>query len=418
MFSFTTLLLLLATAASSAALEDATKQHVVVDAAADATTPTSHHLRGGRELDTEEDDTTICYETAGAYKDYFCETFKTLSDGTSLQLKHKILRDTDADDETPFCIGWGAEGVCNTCYAPGESGYPCAVGVNDITYDCSNLSTDLCAKVDCAGNCVNVETGQGGVSCFSGATLVTVKSKGTIPMHALELGDEVLTDSTTGTYAPVYSFGHREESNVAKFLQLLPSKIELSENHMVFVDSGKAIPASTVKVGDILSSGQEVTGIKTVIRQGAFAPFTSSGTIVVNGVQASNYITLQENSGTIMIGPFSTGLSFHWLAHVSQIPHRTWCSIATACTEDAYNENGISKWVDLEHRFFKWLLHPNNAIVMALLIIPLLLVLGALAAMDFMLLSATSSYPVAVVGTLAALALLISRRATPKPKMV
>jgi hypothetical protein len=416
MFSFTPLLLLLATVASSSSVApDATPQQLV-DAADAATTPTNHHLRGGRELDTGEDDTKICYQTTGAYEDYFCEFFKTLSDGTELQLKHKILQDTDDDDEVPWCIGWSTlKGECNSCFAPGESGYPCAVGIGEITYDCSNLSTDLCAKVDCAGNCVNVETGPGAVECFSGTTLVTVKNKGTISMHQLRLGDEVLTDPTSGTYEPVYTFGHRDESNDAKYLQLLPSMLELSEDHMVFVESGEAVPAAIIKVGDILSSGQEVTGIKTVNRKGAYAPFTPSGIIIVNGVQASNYIALQKTSATMMIGPFSTGLSFHWLAHASQMPQRTWCSMTTACTEDTYNENGISKWVEFQHRAFNWLLHPSNAKIMALLVIPLLLVLGALGAMDY-LMSSASSYPVAAALTL--VALLVSRRATSKPKMM
>ena len=53
-----------------------------------------------------------------------------------------------------------------------------------------------------------------------------------------------------------------------------------------------------VGVGDKLLMGAggviKVTKIATVNRQGAFAPFTESGTIVVSDILASSYVSLQE----------------------------------------------------------------------------------------------------------------------------
>lgn len=277
-----------------------------------------------------------------------------------------------------------------------------------MTYDCSNISDDICAKVDCAGNCVNVPTSGAIVACFSGITTVTVKDKGVITVDSLKLGDEVLT--TTGVYEPVYSFGHRDESTVGKFLQLLPSKLELSEDHMVFMENGRAIPASMVKVGDRLSLGQEVTAIKAVQRQGLYAPFTSSGGILVNGIQASNYIAFQKDSDTLMVGSsYSTGLTFHWVAHKFQLPHRTWCSITNSCDHEAYNSDGISKWVAFQHHLFQWFFHPDNVIVMAFLTVPLVLLIGALAVAEFLLTPA-------VAATLAIAFLFVSRKRETKSK--
>ena len=72
--------------------------------------------------------------------------------------------------------------------------------------------------------------------------------------------------------------------------------IEMTPEHMLFVGSGKeARSAANVSVGDGLiaincGGTQRVTQITTVLKTGGvFAPFTRSGSIVVNGVVASAY---------------------------------------------------------------------------------------------------------------------------------
>ena len=69
------------------------------------------------------------------------------------------------------------------------------------------------------------------------------------------------------------------------------SDYEALRNHMVFVQEGsfsKDVPVSAVNVGDKLvvangdSVSTEVRKIERVTRQGAFAPFTKTGTIVVS----------------------------------------------------------------------------------------------------------------------------------------
>jgi hypothetical protein len=86
--------------------------------------------------------------------------------------------------------------------------------------------------------------------CFSGETTVQVKHRGQIFMKHLMIGDEVLVAS--GNYELVYSFGHRHESIEGDFLQLLPSNLEISNDHMVMLAGRRFVPASLVQIGDEL----------------------------------------------------------------------------------------------------------------------------------------------------------------------
>ena len=138
--------------------------------------------------------------------------------------------------------------------------------------------------------------------CFSGRNMVRTKERGYIRMEDVEIGDMV--HAGHNKYSRVYSFGHRNQHNYAQYLQLHfgDHPLEISHNHMVFVDKLGAVPASMVGVGDNLSLGTggviKVTRISTVNRQGEFAPFTDSGTIVVSDILVSSYISLQEEQSS------------------------------------------------------------------------------------------------------------------------
>lgn len=89
---------------------------------------------------------------------------------------------------------------------------------------------------------------------------------------------------------------------------------------MIYVKEDRYVPASKLQLGDILVSakyGYEITvdSIDEKISKGVYAPLTPSGTIIVNGILASSYVSLQKNSSMLMIGGVSTNLSFHWLIH-------------------------------------------------------------------------------------------------------
>jgi hypothetical protein len=217
--------------------------------------------------------------------------------------------------------------------------------------------------------------------CFSGENTVDVKGRGTIPMASLQLGDEVLVGS--GKYEPVYSFGHRHETAEASFLRFLPSGLELSTDHMVLV-GGHYIPASTVRVGDFFETATTATlmlveSIETVKRKGVYAPFTMSGTIAVNNVKASSYVSFQ-GSDHLMIGKWRTPLTFQWLAHMSQGPHRMWIRLFGVGAEE-YTEDGMSTWIKLPHGLGQWYLEQNST-VMLVLMVPVLAFLVVVAAYE------------------------------------
>lgn len=220
-------------------------------------------------------------------------------------------------------------------------------------------------------------------TCFSGETTIFVKNRGRIRMKDLRILDEVLVSIDAPIFEPVYSFGHVNSVVPADFLKLHPSNLELSPNHMVFVEGKGPVPASMVMVGDQLVGGKIVSAIGTVTRNGVYAPMTASGRIVVNGVLASNYISFQD-SHVLKIGSMPTGISFQWLAHRFLIPHRIWCHQFGVCTDEQYTDSGISTWVSRPLDVTHWLFRQHWTVCF-LLTIPILVVAVMLDIAEFLL---------------------------------
>lgn len=194
--------------------------------------------------------------------------------------------------------------------------------------------------------------------CFSSETLVEIQDLGFIKMKDLQLNDMVRV-GRGNHYEPVYSFGHRKVEAPADFLRFSPSGLELSRDHLVFVQGKGAIPASAVETGDRLISVAEqnttvaVTAIHRVRRQGMYAPFTYTGTIAVNGVVASNYVSFQGDSNVVILGSsFKTPFTYHWMSHTFQGPHRAWCR-NLGCSQETYDTEGHSSWVSLSFRLIQ-----------------------------------------------------------------
>mmetsp|Transcript_17998 Transcript_17998/g.41626 ORF Transcript_17998/g.41626 Transcript_17998/m.41626 type:complete len:343 (+) Transcript_17998:788-1816(+) len=227
--------------------------------------------------------------------------------------------------------------------------------------------------------------------CFSGDSTITTKDRGDIAMRDLRIGDAVLTrnpsgagDYQTPTFEKVYGFGHYHQSLAADFLRIDTNvengkgSLEISANHMVFVgEQRRAMPASNLQKGDrlLLETGEwgTVRKIKTVYRKGTFAPFTPSGTIVVNGVVASTYVAFQD-SEVLKLGSVDTFFTYQWLAHAFESPHRLYCMVAS-CHDETYTTAGVSHWVDMPLNFSNWLLrqHPS---VMLMVLAPMVVLFG------------------------------------------
>mmetsp|Transcript_5488 Transcript_5488/g.9052 ORF Transcript_5488/g.9052 Transcript_5488/m.9052 type:complete len:324 (-) Transcript_5488:1329-2300(-) len=199
--------------------------------------------------------------------------------------------------------------------------------------------------------------------CFPGDATVQLEGKqGPTLMKHLKLGDKVL--AVSGDYESVYSFGHLDRNTIISYLELTTAAatLLLTSDHMVLLKGGSYVPSSIVQVGDelLMQTGASVSvrAIQAVQKKGAFAPFTASGTIIVNGIQASSFIAFQ-NSGTLRLGGFDTGLTFQFLAFTFESPHRLWCSWA-GCYEETYTAEGISTWVDTPHRLARWFLRQQD----------------------------------------------------------
>jgi len=203
--------------------------------------------------------------------------------------------------------------------------------------------------------------------CFSGQNVVEVMDQGFVNMDSLKIGDSVRVQG--GKFSTVYSFGHYEKNKQSEFLQIqstgLKTAIELSKDHMVFIRDGfatKSVPASSIKIGDALATENgisKVSKIKIVQSNGAYAPFTSSGDIVVSGVVASNYISMIPEK------EIGVPVTMQWIAHTFNAPHRFVCQINFNICENETYTDGLSNWIYGPFYAGKWLSQQNTIVQMA-----------------------------------------------------
>jgi hypothetical protein len=207
------------------------------------------------------------------------------------------------------------------------------------------------------------DDGVGG-SCFSSGVTVQVLSKGSIAMKDLEVGDQVLVSGSTtaaSKYEPVYAFGHLDRTKTEKFLQIYTTTgvepLEITRRHLVFLDGHPyPIAASSLQVGDVLQGDTHVsiTKIATITRRdGIYAPLTPSGTLLVNGIRVSSYVSVQqEGSGEEYVdlaNEVSLPLSQHELCHAFLSPLRLICmwGVPKSRVCESYTIDGKHVWVNV-----------------------------------------------------------------------
>jgi hypothetical protein len=208
--------------------------------------------------------------------------------------------------------------------------------------------------------------------------MVIVQNKGAMLLQDVKLGDLVL--NAYGQYDLVYSWAHFAPRTEAVFLKIkvtgMMQPLELSPNHMLFkMVKGRdyychqkimAVPASSLVEGDrVMVVGANVAmatiqSIQRVVRRGAFAPFTMSGTIAVNHIACSVYVDLQQGSspGVLELNGHATPFSTHFASHVFQSSHRIICKMCSYCNAETHDNRGISNWVTTPLLTAEWLLHP------------------------------------------------------------
>lgn len=305
--------------------------------------------------------------------------------------------DGDIDQGTMFCAGVDGGGR-DSCQ--GDSGGPLVIGNNLVgvvswgigcareEYPGVNARVSAvapwidnwicCLSSSPPGGCTcddsfgevedNGGGGAGGGFCFSGDNNVEVENRGHVLMSQLHVGDRVLTSSAEGVkiYEPIYAFGHHHETFEATFIKLIAESgrwLELTVAHLLHI-KGKAHPvrADSVQIGDRLVSSDgksmPVTRIKEIRRKGIFAPLTESGTLVVNDIQASSYVSLQENADEfVQLGSINMPLSQADISHLWMAPLRTLCTLSNQSLQmcHATNEDtGMSPWVGLGFSYAAW----------------------------------------------------------------
>lgn len=222
-------------------------------------------------------------------------------------------------------------------------------------------------------------------ACFPGDSLLTVFGKGSVPLADVTIGDEVLVGN--GKYESIYTFGHYSPAGRAMFLEITTKKLtlRLSRDHMVYTSYNHAVPASILRVGDQLldlhGNQSPILSIDSVMsKAGVFAPFTASGSIIVNGILASNYVAFQ-GSEYLKIGRsnIDTPFSYQWIAHAFNSVHRL-VAMTGMMTSETYTEDGVSHWVNMPHNIFSWVIdHHSDNVVLSTVVIAVALLLISLA---------------------------------------
>jgi hypothetical protein len=152
-------------------------------------------------------------------------------------------------------------------------------------------------------------------------------------MKDLQPGDKVM--AANQKYQTVYSFGHVNEDAEDLFYQIHTREgldisssevpLEMTGNHLIFKVGGEAVRADKIQAGDKLSSGQTVTKVSTTKKQGLYMPLTVDGTIVVNGILASSYVSIMEEAPRTVHAALGYIKNEQNLLHWWLAPYRMMC---------------------------------------------------------------------------------------------
>ena len=239
--------------------------------------------------------------------------------------------------------------------------------------------------------------------CFSElATVQVLNKRSPVPMKDLQIGDLVKTaTSDANKYEPVYAFGHWDLKTVATFLQIHTTAevLELTGEHLVFAAKTStststptggpvSVRADNIKVGDTLEGGAVVTKIGTVQRSGLYAPLTASGKVLVNGISASSYISLQKGADRVELKGGLKMMSQHDFVHVMVSPFRIMCNKMSSPSSLCHNysaDTGMPKMIESSIRFAKWCDHKLPLPLQALLFAVFILMGAAFTAVESVL---------------------------------
>merc|ERR1711920_446845 len=143
------------------------------------------------------------------------------------------------------------------------------------------------------------------------------------------------------------AFGHYELNVEGSYVKLgleHQTELEISKDHLIWTPSNGAVAAGELKVGQsvVLTEGTTtITSMDIVTAKGKYAPFTPSGSFIVNhGLMVSSYISMASHLTWVRF--LVPNRWHHIMAHVMTLPHRLLCWYGSTCPSPSYNENGIN----------------------------------------------------------------------------
>jgi Hint module len=177
--------------------------------------------------------------------------------------------------------------------------------------------------------------------------------------------------------------------------------LEISGEHLLFVD-GQPCPvrADSVHVGNVLLLDVDmvgnnkfalVTDISHTTRKGLYAPLTAHGTIVVNGILASNYVGVQDETkapahfqiGQVVLPILQADLIHWWMTPLrlvcNTMPSHRWCgSISPTTAKSAsHDAKGMHYWAATGIHLVQWG-EEQHLIFQVLILLTSILIFGAL----------------------------------------
>eukprot|EP00547_Thalassionema_nitzschioides_P008113 CAMPEP_0194227480 /NCGR_PEP_ID=MMETSP0156-20130528/42878_1 /TAXON_ID=33649 /ORGANISM="Thalassionema nitzschioides, Strain L26-B" /LENGTH=484 /DNA_ID=CAMNT_0038959963 /DNA_START=328 /DNA_END=1781 /DNA_ORIENTATION=- len=205
----------------------------------------------------------------------------------------------------------------------------------------------------------------------SGSTLVhrqsEVGKKEWVSLDRVEIGDRI--EVAKDKFEPIYAFGHINPDVEGSYMELnfdqVQEPLQITKEHLIWTPNKGAVPAGSLKVGEyvVLAGGRAttVTAMQMKTSKGVYAPFTLSGTLVLNhGLMASSYISLTTFTNGI---PLIPSAYHHALAHLFTFPHRFMCHYQSTCPNPTYNEVGVNV---LEVQLLLWIQRTAAVVVLLL----------------------------------------------------
>lgn len=133
---------------------------------------------------------------------------------------------------------------------------------------------------------------------------------------------------------------HYQPEMETKFLQIHTTTssdaLEVTSDHLVFLQNGTAVRASKIRVGDVLDGvNVVVNNITHVVRRGAYAPLTESGEFLANDMRVSSYVAIWADAWVPRP---------HWWGQLLFSPIRILCRLLPDfCTKEQHDpETGFS----------------------------------------------------------------------------